>query len=114
MTTVDYTRSVERYFACVREHDLDGLIGLFEADGTLTLPDGRELSGVGAIRVMYTQLFAGTAPSPTPQNILAAPNGVAAEIEARLPDGKVRRTANFFHFSGDGLLTRVSIYARGG
>jgi ketosteroid isomerase-like protein len=105
---------VERYFASIRQRNLDGLTELVAADATLTLPDGRDLSGLAAIRDMYARLFAAVAPAPTPGEVLAGVQRAAAEIEAQLPDGTVRRTANFFYFNGEGLITRVSIYSRGG
>lgn len=62
---------------------------------------------------MYARLFATTSPSPTPLAVIAGAQGVATEIEARLPDGTVRRTANFFHFNTERLIQRLSVYARG-
>jgi hypothetical protein len=61
---------------------------------------------------MYSKLFAAMSPSPTPLAVIAGARGVATEIEARLPDGTVRRTANFFHFNSEGLIERLSVYAR--
>jgi ketosteroid isomerase-like protein len=110
---LEYTNLVDRYFAHMRERNLVGLAKLFAEDATFTLPDGRELSGVAAIQEMYTKLFAAMAPSPTPLAVIAGAQGVATEIEARLPDGTVRRTANFFHFNTGGLIQRLSVYARG-
>jgi ketosteroid isomerase-like protein len=109
---LENTNLVDRYFAHMRERNLEGLAKLFAEDATFTLPDGRELSGVAAIREMYTKLFAATPPSPMPLAVIAGPHGVATEIEARLPDGTVRRTANFFHVDSEGLIERLSVYAR--
>jgi ketosteroid isomerase-like protein len=109
---LDNTTQVDRYFAHMRERNLDGLAKLFAENATFTLPDGRELSGVAAIQEMYTKLFAAMSPSPTQLAVIAGAHGVATEIEARLPDGTVRRTANFFHFNGQGRIERLSIYAR--
>jgi hypothetical protein len=111
---VGYRASVDRYFANMRARDLEGLVKLFAQDATFILPDGRELSGVAAIHDMYGKLFAATAPVPTPLAVIAAAHGVATEIEARLPNGTIRRTANFFHFNDEGLIQRLSVYARGG
>jgi hypothetical protein len=111
---VDCTKLVDRYFAYMRARDIEGLAKLFAADATFTLPDGRELSGSAAIHDMYSKLFAAMAPSPRPLTVIAAAHEVATEIEARLPNGTIRRTANFFHFDGDGLIKRLSVYARGG
>jgi ketosteroid isomerase-like protein len=111
---VDCRGVVDRYFANMRERDIEGLVRLFAADATFILPDGRELSGSTAIHDMYSKLFAAMAPSPTPLAVIAAAHGIATEIEARLPNGTIRRTANFFHFNEDGLIQRLSVYARGG
>jgi hypothetical protein len=111
---VDYTVVAERYFAHMRARDIDGLTKLFTVDATFVLPDGRELRGVAEIQEMYHKLFAAAAPSPTLQAVIAGTQGVAAEIEARMPDGTVRRTANFFHCDSGGLIKRLSIYRRGG
>jgi ketosteroid isomerase-like protein len=111
---MDPTKLADRYFAHMRERDIEGLAKLFAADAVFTLPDGRELSGVPAIHEMYSKLFAATSPSPTPLAVIAGSRGVATEIEARLPNGTVRRTANFFHFNDEGLITRLSVYARSG
>jgi len=109
---LENTNLADRYFAHMRERNLEGLAKLFAKDATFILPDGRELSGLAAIREMYTKLFAAMPPSPTPLAVIAGAHGVATEIEARLPDGTVRRTANFFHFNGEGLIERLSVYAR--
>jgi hypothetical protein len=111
---MDCRDQVDRYFSGMRERNLEGLTKLFAQDATFILPDGRELPGVPAIREMYTKLFAAMPPSPTPLAVIAGPHGVAVEIEARLPDGSVRRTANFFHFNEKGLINRLSVYARSG
>ena len=105
---------VERYFANIRNHELDALIAFFAMDATMTLPDGREFAGVAAIRTMYSGLFAAQSPSPRPVAVIAGIHGAAAEIEVRLPNGTVRRTANFFHLDSAGLIERLSIYARAG
>jgi hypothetical protein len=98
----------------MRARNIEGLAKLFATDAMFTLPDGRELSGVSAIQDLYRKLFAATAPSPTPLAVIAGTQAVATEIEARLPDGTVRRTANFFNFDDAGLITRLSVYARSG
>ena len=105
---------VDRYFANIRNRDLDGLIAFFAHDATMALPDGRQFAGVAAIRAMYSGLFAAQSPSPRPVAVIAGAQSVAAEIEAHLPNGTVRRTANFFHLNSAGLIQRMSIYARAG
>jgi len=103
---------VDRYFASVRQRDLEALCALYVNEAVLCLPDGRELQGVAAIRAMYESLFAAQAPSPTPVNIIASERAVAVELEIRLPNGAKRRTANFFTIGASGLIERLSIYAR--
>ena len=105
---------VESYFANIRNQNLDGLIAFFAHDATMTLPDGREFAGVAAIRAMYGALFTAQSPSPRPIAVIAGAQGLAAEIEATLPNGTVRRTANFFHLNSAGMIQRMSIYARAG
>lgn len=102
----------DRYFSCVRTHDLDGLCAMYTADAVLLLPDNRELIGVEAIREMYRGLFSSQAPSPTPVNIIVGEHSVAAELEIRLPNGDIRRTANFFSLDDANFIKRLSIYAR--
>jgi len=111
---VDKNELVDRYFASIRNHKLDDLVAFFTNDATMTLPDGREFSGVAAIRAMYDGLLATQSPSPRPVAVIAGAHGIATEIEARLPDGTVRRTANFFHLNSEGLIERRSVYARSG
>jgi len=103
----------DRYFECVRSHDLEGLVALFAKDAILILPDGRELIGVDAIRAMYQHLVNGSAPTPWPTAAIVGSNDAAVEIESHLPDGAVRRTANFFHFDVRGRIARLSVYKRG-
>jgi 3-hydroxyisobutyrate dehydrogenase-like beta-hydroxyacid dehydrogenase len=103
----------DRYFACMRSRDLEGLAALFAEDAVAVLPDGREVAGRAAIRGMYQHIFGAGAPTPTPLASIPGPHGVAAEIEAQLPDGSKRRTANFFHLGPDGRIVRLSIYKRG-
>ncbi len=102
----------QQYFSSVRNRDLERLCSLYAENAELVLPDGRELSGVAAIREMYSGLFAAQAPSPTPVHIVTGDDAVAAELEIRLPSGDIRRTANFFSLNDAGLIRRLSIYAR--
>ena len=107
------TDTVDRYFAHMRNRDLDGLATLFTEEAVATLPDGREVAGLAALRGMYQHIFGAGAPSPTPLATIVGPDGAATEIEARLADGTTRRTANFFHLAADGRIVRLSIYKRG-
>lgn len=104
---------IDRYFASMRNCDIDTLVSLFAEGAVMVLPDGRELKGTASIRAMYEQLFTTGAPSPTPLVAVVGAGGSATEIEARLEDGSTRQTANFFHFDDDGLIRRLSIYKRG-
>ena len=111
---MDAASVVDRYFKNMRERNLDGLMALFGESATFVLPDGRALSGTAAIRGMYTHLFAGAAPSPTPQAVITGASGAAVEIETRIADGSTRRTANFFHLDDTGQIERLSVYMRNG
>jgi hypothetical protein len=101
------------YFQHMRAQDLDGLAALFAPDAVMAFPDGREAQGLEAICGMYRHIFASGAPSPSPAAMIAGTDGVAVEIETRLPDGSSRRTANFFHLGPDGRIARLSVYKRG-
>jgi hypothetical protein len=105
---------VHSYFSKIRNRDLEGLLSFFATSAVLKLPDGREFSGVSAIREMYRGLFAAQAPSPTPLAVIVGTDAMATEIEARLPDGTLRRTANFFYLDPEGRIQRLTIYSRGG
>ena len=103
----------EQYFASVRARDLDGLRALDAQDACFTLPNGREFNGIDAIREMHRSVFGAGAPSPTPLASIAGASSIAVEIEARLPDGTVRRTANFYYLNAAGRIQRLSVYMRG-
>src|SRR5262245_17202673 len=104
----------ETYFSNMRARDIDALEALFAENGVMVLPDGRELDGPAAIRTMYEGLFKMSPPSPTPVVIVdGGPSVAACEIEARMENGDVRRTANFFHLNDAGRIQRLSIYRRG-
>lgn len=109
---MDKSLLAEQYFSSVKNRNLDGLCALYVADAILVLPDGREFYGVEAIREMYSGLFATQAPSPNPITVVVGADAVAAELEIHLPNGMIRRTANFFHLDEKGLIKRLNIYAR--
>jgi ketosteroid isomerase-like protein len=111
MNPVDVTES---YFAYIRARDLDGLIALYAADACFVLPNGRELSGIDAIRAMHRSVFAAGGPFPTPLRSIASASSIAVEIEAKLADGTVRRTANFYYLNEAARIQRLSVYMRGG
>jgi hypothetical protein len=104
----------ERYFASIRARDLDGLSALYAENARFTLPNGREFNGVDAIREMHRTVFAAGGPIPTPLKSIAGANSIAVEIEARLPDGTVRRTANLYYLDAAGRIQELSVYMRGG
>lgn len=107
------TSLAARYFESVRNRDLDGLMALFAPDAVAILPDGKDLPNIEAIRGMYTYLFGANSPVPAAKAVVAGAASVAVEIEASLPDGTVRNTANFFYLTDNGLISRLSIYKRG-
>lgn len=100
----------DRYFQCVLARDLEGLVALYAEDADVVLPDGRTFAGVEAIRRMYEGIFARTAPVPTPGPKVVGEKVAAVEIQARVSDGAIRRTANFFHLNNAGLLQRLRVY----
>jgi len=104
----------ERYFACVRAHDLDGLVALYAEEACFVLPNGHEFNGIDAIREMHRSVFAAGGAIPTPLASIADTRSIAVEIEARLPDGTVRRTANFYYLNAAGRIQRLSVYMRSG
>ncbi|MFT3965260.1 MAG: nuclear transport factor 2 family protein [Sphingobium sp.] len=104
----------QNYFAAIRAKDIDGLIALYAPDASFTLPNGKRFEGVAAIREMHLGVFAAGSPTPTPLAMVVGPSSVAVEIEARLPDGTARHTANFYHLDTDGRIARLSVYMRGG
>jgi hypothetical protein len=101
------------YFAAIRGRDIEALLRLFAEDAEMILPDGRELGGKDSLRTMYTHLFAADPPLPAPTAAIVAADGLATEIESKLPDGSARQTANFFHLDDGGLIRRLSVYKRG-
>jgi uncharacterized protein (TIGR02246 family) len=103
---------VERYFAAIRARDIDSLLALYMEDATVTIPNGKEFRGIAAIGEMHRSVFAGAAPTPTVIHKVLGENSAAVEIEARLADGSVRRTANFYQLSAAGRIARLSVYAR--
>ena len=110
MTPTDTTN---RYFACVRAKDLDALAALYAVDGVLILPDGREFAGVDAIIEVQRGVFAASSPQPKTSEPIVSGNVAAVQVAAHLPDGSVRRTANFFTLADDGRIQRLSIYRQG-
>jgi len=102
-----------RYFASIRAKDIEALMVLYAEDAAFTLPNGKSFSGKDDIRQMHLAVFAAGSPTPTPLAMIVGQSSVAVEIEARLADGSVRHTANFYYLNPDGLIRRVGVYMRG-
>jgi len=103
------------YFPSVQARDIDRFISLFADDAIMILPDGREVSGVAAIRKMELSVFESSSPpSPKPVTIIASEDSVAVEIDVQLPNGQVLKMANFFQLNGQGHIQRLSIYRKVG
>jgi ketosteroid isomerase-like protein len=107
------TELAEQYFTVMRRRDLDGVIALFADDSVMILPDGKEVEGRAALRELYARIFWDNAPTPAPVATIAGADSAACEIETRLGDGSLRRTANFFHLDAAGRIVRLSVYKRG-
>jgi ketosteroid isomerase-like protein len=104
----------DRYFAAIRARNIDELMGLYAEDATFILPNGTEARGIAAIRKTHESVFAASSPVPMPQAFVVSDSSVAVEIEARLPDGSSRRTANIYHLDSQGRIQRLSVYTRSG
>jgi ketosteroid isomerase-like protein len=104
----------DRYFAAIRARNVDDLIALYAEDATFVLPNGKESKGIAAIRATHQYVFDSGAPMPVPQAMIIGDGAVAVEIEARMPDGTSRRTANFYHLNSQGRIQRLSVYMRSG
>ena len=104
----------ERYFAAIRTRNIEDLMSLYAHDAIFILPNGRESHGVGAIRATHQSVFDAASPMPEPQAMIVGQDAVAVEIEARMPDGTSRRTANFYHLNPQGQIQRLSVYMRSG
>lgn len=104
--------TVESYFAAVRAKDLDAFVGLFANDSSYSVPNGKTMTGPAEIREFQTMVFGSGAPYPTPSAWFVAPDGIAVEVEARLPDGTVRQTTNHYRFDADGKIVSLRVYVR--
>jgi uncharacterized protein (TIGR02246 family) len=102
----------ERYFANIKARDIEGLCALYAEDATFTLPNGKEFKGLAAIREMHMSVFAAASPVPSPQATVVGESSIAVEIEAALPDGTKRRTANFYYLNNAGRIQRLGVYMR--
>ncbi|HEX7858383.1 MAG TPA: nuclear transport factor 2 family protein [Sphingobium sp.] len=106
-------KTAESYFVAIRAKDIDALSALYAEDATFTLPNGKQFAGVTAIRDMHAGVFAHGSPTPTPLAMVVGDRSIAVEIEAKLPDGSARRTANIYHLTETGQIQRLSVYMQG-
>jgi len=105
----------DHYFSSVLARDIDRFTSLFADDAKISLPDGREVTGIPAIREMELSVFESSSPpSPKPVAIVASENSVAVEIDVRLPSNQVLKMANFFQLNDKGQIQRLSIYRKVG
>jgi len=107
------TELAERYFASVRDRDIERFMALFNKDATFVLPDGREVVGEGAIREMELAVFKSGVPTPSPGAMVVGENSIAVEVQVHLAGGGVRRIASFFQLR-EGRIQRLSVYRQGG
>ena len=102
------------YFRSVQARDIDLFISLFADDAIMILPDGREVSGIEAIRKMELSVFESSSPpSPNPVAITVGDDSVAVEIDVHLPNGQVLKMADFFRLNSEGRIRRLSVYRQG-
>ena len=111
MNPVDITN---RYFDAIKSRDVDSLAQLYADDATFTLPNGKQFVGAANIREMHLSVFTAGAPVPTPVSMVVGQNSIAVEIQARLADGSVRRTANFYQLNAEGRIQHLRVYMQGG
>jgi len=109
----DRRETVERYFAAVRAKDLDAFVALFAPDAAYSPPNGKVFTGHDEIREFQTMVFGSGSPFPTAKAFFVSPEGIAAEVEAKLPDGTVRQTTNHYRFDEAGRIASLTVYARG-
>lgn len=110
---VDPNAAVDAYFAAVRAKDIDAWMALFAEDALYMLPNGAEFQGKAAIRAFQLKVFGAGAPFPTPIGRIVGSEGIAAEVEAKLPDGTVRNTVNVYRFDDAGRIVSLRVYMRG-
>jgi 3-hydroxyisobutyrate dehydrogenase-like beta-hydroxyacid dehydrogenase len=109
----DRNATVDAYFAAVRAKDIDAWMALFAEDATYALPNGQLFQGKPAIREFQQMVFGSGSPFPNPGARFVAPDGVAVEIEAQLPDGSLRHTTNHYRFDETGKICSLTVYMRG-
>lgn len=109
----DPSATVDAYFAAVRARDIDAWMALFAEDASYSLPNGQTFQGKAAIREFQQVVFGSGSPFPTPGARFVGSNGIAVEVEAQLPDGSVRHTANHYRFDDSGRIRSLTVYMRG-
>ena len=102
------------YFAAVRAKDVDGFVALFAGDADYIMPNGAHYRGAEEIREAQSRVFISGSPVPTPLSMTAGDKGIAVEVEARLPDGSSRFTANIYQLNEAGRIQRLSVYIKTG
>ena len=104
----------DRYFAAIRARDIESLMALYADDAVFVLPNGKESRGVAAIRATHQNVFNAASPTPVPQCMIVGDSAIAVEVDAQMPDGTSRRTANLYHLNHQGRIQRLSVYMRSG
>jgi ketosteroid isomerase-like protein len=108
------TEVAQAYFAAVRAKDIEAFVALFAEDADYIMPHGAVYKGHAQIREVQSGVFAHGAPIPTPLSMTASDDGIAVEVEARLPDGSSRFTANIYKLNLAGKIQRLSVYIKTG
>jgi uncharacterized protein (TIGR02246 family) len=104
----------EAYFAAVRAKDVEAFVALFADDAEYIMPNGKAYHGKAEIREVQSMVFASGSPVPTPLSMTAGETGIAVEVQAHLPDGTSRFTANIYRLNDAGLIARLSVYIKTG
>jgi len=102
----------EAYFAAVRARDVDAFVTLFAPDAAYIMPNGKEYRGHAEIREVQSHVFASGSPVPTPLFMTVGDKAIAVEVEARLPDGTSRFTANHYRLDDAGRIARLSVFMK--
>ena len=103
---------VDAYFETVRAKDVDSFAALFAQNAEFILPNGTRLEGRSAIAETQAKVFAAGAPYPKPVARYSGPEGIAVEIETRLPDETVRNTTNIYRFDETGKIRSLGVTMR--
>lgn len=109
----DRRATVDAYFDAIRAKDIDAWMELFAEDAVYALPNGQSFQGKPAIREFQQMVFGSGSPFPDPGIRFVGEEGIAVEIEARLPDGSTRNTTNHYRFDDSGKIRSLTVYMRG-